>query len=119
MPFFPISYQIVDFEDAVHYLQHPSLGPNLLEITAIAHAQLCGKHLVMRRLMGSEVDAKKLVSCLTLFSAAAAALCSRGGGDDRLSVFIRQANEILDYAARTAGLPRCEVTISECRPIPC
>ena len=109
-----VRYQIVDFEDAVHYLRHPSLGPNLMEITAIAHGQLCGNRLAVARLMGSEIDAKKIVSCLTLFSAAAAALCSRGGGrsGDRLQLFLRQANEILDYAATSSpARPRCPLTL--------
>lgn len=63
-------YAIQNLQEACDYLKDPVLGPRYLEITqAVAEQVRVGIRL--RELMGSEIDALKLVSSLTLFRAAA------------------------------------------------
>ena len=60
-------YAIRDLEEAREYLQHPVLGPRLIEIS---EALLALDETDPRRVMGSPDDLK-LRSCMTLFQSAA------------------------------------------------
>lgn len=92
-------YGIAGRDEAVAYLRHRMLRDRLLEI-ATAVADQLRKGIALPVLMGSDIDAKKLVSSMTLFHAIAA------GVDDDLA---RTAGEILEFAA-AQGYPPCEFT---------
>jgi uncharacterized protein (DUF1810 family) len=53
--------------EAVAYLNDPVLGPRLIEISEVALDWLEKKQRPIKRLMGSSIDALKLLSCATLF----------------------------------------------------
>ena len=59
-------YAIQDNAEAIAYLRHPVLGPRYAECVDVVHAQITKNGLVPEMLMGSDVDAKKLRSSLTL-----------------------------------------------------
>lgn len=59
-------YGIASRDEAVAYINHPVLSARLFEITAAAAAHV-QRGVPLRMLMGSELDAMKLTSCLTLF----------------------------------------------------
>lgn len=59
-------YGIVDLDEARRYMEHPLLGPRLVRTVELVLA--LDKPLV--DVLGKEVDAKKFVSCVTLFAAA-------------------------------------------------
>jgi hypothetical protein len=63
--------------------------------------------------MGSEIDAKKLVSSLTLFGQVARRL--RDSGDaEYLDAFIRPADAVMTHA-EAHGYPPCAYTIRQLR----
>jgi uncharacterized protein (DUF1810 family) len=102
------TYAIRDREEAVAYLQHPVLAGRLFEITAAVAGQL-RTGVSVDRLLGSSIDAAKLVSSLTLFGRVARSL-SASPGDSHAS-FAGQADEILTAAA-AQGYPACGHTIN-------
>lgn len=62
-------FAIQDLDQASRYLQHPVLGPRLVQAAQTAQAALqAGTSLL--RLFGS-IDSQKFISCMTLFGAAA------------------------------------------------
>ena len=62
-----IYFGIRSLEEARLYLDDPTLGPRLIEISNVALTWLQGDGKTIRELMGSEIDAYKLLSCATLF----------------------------------------------------
>jgi uncharacterized protein (DUF1810 family) len=64
------AYAIQDLDEACAYLRDPSLRARYEEIVAAVSAQLT-RGIRVEDLMGSQIDALKLVSSLTLFRAAA------------------------------------------------
>ncbi len=87
-------YALRDPGEAREYASHPVLGKRLCEITeAVLHHLEAGASLP--RLMGSEIDALKLVSSVTLFAAIA--------GDNPLG----KACESVLEQAEAQGFPRC------------
>jgi uncharacterized protein (DUF1810 family) len=64
------AYAIQDLGEACAYLRDPSLRARYEEIVAAVSAQLT-RGIRVEDLMGSQIDALKLVSSLTLFRAAA------------------------------------------------
>lgn len=58
-------YGIDDLDEAREYLKHPVLGPRLREITAAALSHADDRLAI--ELMGSDIDAMKLKSSMTLF----------------------------------------------------
>ncbi|MDQ6860810.1 MAG: DUF1810 domain-containing protein [Verrucomicrobiota bacterium] len=112
-------YAIRDLSEACDYLRDPLLRARYEEITAAVSDQLAlgasgascvgGRGLALEDLMGSRIDALKLVSSLTLFRAAAERLA--GGDplfDGSLAALI---DTILKQAARQAYAP-CARTLS-------
>ncbi len=57
-------FGITDIDEAKRYLAHPVLGTRLREIT---NAALSHRHKKAEKLFGSEIDAEKVKSCMTLF----------------------------------------------------
>lgn len=104
-------YAIRDRDEAVAYLQHPVLFARLLEIlTAVAEHVRNG--VSIERLMGSSIDAAKLVSSLTLFGEVARALTE--SPTDANAVLADLAEEVL-IAAAAQGYPRCQHTLERLR----
>jgi uncharacterized protein (DUF1810 family) len=68
-------YAIRDLAEACDYLRDPLLRARHEEITAVVSAHLA-RGLALEHLMGSRIDALKLVSSLTLFRAAARSLAA-------------------------------------------
>src|SRR6478672_10232783 len=63
------AYALQDLGEACAYLRDPILGARYEEIVAAVSEQL-GRGIRVENLMGSQIDALKLVSSLTLFRAA-------------------------------------------------
>jgi uncharacterized protein (DUF1810 family) len=92
--------------EAADYLRDPVLRSRYRDISAAVAAQLVrGASLPM--LMGSEIDARKLVSSLTLFQRAADRLVAEGLDECREVATL--AEQVLATAARQ-GYPRCSFT---------
>jgi uncharacterized protein (DUF1810 family) len=102
------TYAIRDREEAVSYLEHPVLAARLREITTAVAEQL-RTGVAVDRLMGSSVDAVKLVSSLTLFGRVARSLSTPSG--DSHATFAALADEILTAAA-AQGYPECGHTVN-------
>ncbi len=102
------TYAIRDRDEAVAYLRHPVLAARLLEITT-AVADQVRKGAPVDRLMGSSIDAAKLVSSLTLFGRVARSLSTSPG--DAHAAFADLADEVLTAAA-AQGHPECGHTVN-------
>jgi len=103
------TYALAGAGEAADYLRDPELRARLLTITAAVADQLASGTRPLRALMGSDVDARKLVSSLTLFEQVAAALAR----DERLedyAALARRAGDVLDAAA-LEGYGRCAFTL--------
>jgi uncharacterized protein (DUF1810 family) len=102
-------YELDSVAEAARYLEHPVLGARLLEITTVVreHVRAGGR---VDRLMGSRIDALKLVSSLTLFCQVADQL--RGNGTcDVCADLAAAAAEVL-AAAEVQGYPPCQFTLA-------
>ena len=104
-------YAIRDRDEAVAYLQHPVLFARLLEITT-AVAEHVRNGASIERVMGSPIDAAKLVSSLTLFGEVAHSLSE--SPTDATAVLADLAEEVL-IAAAAQGYPRCRHTLDHLR----
>ena len=105
-------YGLAGIDEAVEYLQHPVLGPRVLEATTAVVEQI-RKGVPLQTLMGSTIDLMKLVSSLTLFEAAAGRLYERDGVDAH-GALVPLADEVL-MAAFAEGHPRCQTTLARLR----
>jgi len=96
--------------EAEEYLRHPLLSQRLLDITAAAADHL-KNGVAVNTLMGSSVDAAKLVSSMTLYGEVARTLpeAARIPATDALA---RAAEDILS-AAEAQGYPRCAHTLRQ------
>lgn len=102
-------YALHGIAEAEAYLRDPVLAQRLAEITEVVAERLReGTRLV--DLMGSQIDALKLVSSMTLFSPVAqrAAIAGPGSNAHRIA---HAAAEVLSLA-RTQGFTPCEHTLS-------
>ena len=106
-------YAIRDRDEAEAYLRHPVLFPRLLEISG-AVAEQVRKEVAIDDLMGSSIDAAKLVSSMTLFRGVASRL-QAPAGDERHAAFVSLADEIL-AAASHQGYPPCKESLAITRP---
>ena len=102
--------------EAAEYLRDPVLRERLLTITRAVAEQLSGNTLRLSALMGSEIDAKKLVSSLTLFAEVAKRLAAAGvpESDDvkEYASMASTADRILAIAS-SQGYPRCDFTLRQ------
>jgi uncharacterized protein (DUF1810 family) len=107
-------YGIDGVAEAEAYLSDPLLRSRLLAMaTAVAEGLRQGGVRSVERVMGSSIDAAKLVSSMTLFGRVAAKLHLSEGLDDYASI-ARVADEILAVAA-AEGFPPCQFTVSHLR----
>jgi uncharacterized protein (DUF1810 family) len=101
-------------EEAVEFLRDPELRSRLLTIAGTVATQLrTGRVKSLRALMGSDIDAKKVVSSLTLFRHVARKLHETEGADAYDSI-ARIADEVLALAA-FQGYPPCSHTLRRLR----
>ena len=101
-------------QEAVEFLRDSELRSRLFTITsAIAEQLRAGSATSLTALMGSEIDARKLVSSLTLFGHLARKLDQTDGSD----AFLRLANVADDVLAVAAaeGYPPCAYTLRRLR----
>src|SRR5215203_5555140 len=77
-------YAIRDLAEACDYLRDPLLRARYEEITAAVSDQLA-RGLALEELLGSRIDALKLVSSLTLFRAAAHSLAAEDSSFEPLA----------------------------------
>lgn len=91
---------------ALEYLRHPVLGARLVDVIDAVHDHVVNKGMALATLMADPVDAKKVVSCCTLFAPVAAVAAQEDAALTKLST---QCEAILDAAAKQ-GIPRCELT---------
>jgi uncharacterized protein (DUF1810 family) len=92
--------------EAEAYLAADVLRARLCEAIAAVHEQLRRRDAGIETLMGSQIDALKLVSSLTLFAPLARAASA---GAPNLEALATQAEAIL-AAAAVQGYPRCAFT---------
>ena len=103
-----VQFGIRDAAEAAEYLHDEELRQRLLTVTRAAAAQLAaGREL--RSLMGSHIDALKLVSSMTLFEPVARRLHAEQG-DDEYGQLAAASGEIL-AAAAAQGYPACAYTL--------
>lgn len=96
--------------EAAEYLRDPELRSRLATIATAVAAQLRGGTTSLRVLMGSDVDARKLVSSLTLFGGVARKLHQAEPTAAYQSI-AATADEVLAVAARE-GYPTCAYTLA-------
>ncbi len=109
-----VYYGLADGDEAAAYLRHPVLGERLVAVAAAARAHLAGPRSArLTTLMGSEIDALKLVSCMTLFERVAKTLQA----EEPRSTFAAMTEhaEAILAAAATQGYDRCAFTENELR----
>ena len=99
-------YGIADLAEAKAYVADPVLGSRLGQVTALV-AQKLKAGVPLRTLMGSEIDAVKVVSSLTLFLVALEH-CDDAARDP-LRAFRADCVAVLTAAA-DQGYPRCAKT---------
>jgi uncharacterized protein (DUF1810 family) len=107
-------YGIDGVAEAADYLRNPLLRSRLLTIaTAVAEKVSEDRSSSLLRLMGSSIDATKLVSSLTLFGEVAKQLHGAEGLDEYASI-AGVAESILAVAA-AEGYPPCQFTLEALR----
>lgn len=102
-------YALRDGDEAVRYLSDPVLGKRVAELTELVDAKL-KQGVRLENLFGGTIDARKLVSSLTLFELAA----RKGMADDfpfHREDFILHCAAVL-AAADHEGFERCSYTVS-------
>ena len=97
-------------DETIEYLRDPELRSRYLAIVSTVAEQLhATPGTPLRTLMGSEVDALKLVSSLTLFRDVARTLHAREPDDD-YATLARVADDVLTRA-EDEGYPPCAQTL--------
>lgn len=103
-----LTFAIDSQEEATEFLRDSELCSRLLAIANVVAEQLrTGKPL--RALMGSDIDAKKVVSSLTLFANVAKKVDDLERSD-AVSQIAKVADEVLALAA-SQGYPPCAYTL--------
>ena len=111
---FSRSFAIDGEDEAVRFLQDPELRERLRTIaSAVADQLRSGDGGSLRALMGSEVDARKVVSSLTLFGDVAKQMYQIDKNDELNSIAM-VADEVLTAAA-AQGYPACAYTLRRLR----
>src|SRR5262249_49920731 len=104
-----VYYGLAGSREAAAYLRDPVLGERLMTVTRIVRAHLAEpRPLPLDGLMGSWVDALKLVSCMTLFAHVARELHA-AEGPPQFAAVAEDAEAIL-RAATAQGFRRCAFT---------
>lgn len=98
--------------EAEAYLRDDTLRARLSEaIDAVAFHLVAAPPRRLAALMGSEIDARKLVSSMTLFEAVAADRAQRDQNTE-MARLAEQARMVLDSASRE-GYDRCRFTLQQ------
>jgi uncharacterized protein (DUF1810 family) len=109
-----VQFAIADEAEAIEYVRDPDLRARLLTIaTAVAEQLKARQPASLRALMGSDTDARKVVSSLTLFRHVAEKL----GASEQQASLTQLANvaaEVLSIAAEE-GYPLCAFTLRQLR----
>jgi uncharacterized protein (DUF1810 family) len=101
-------------EEAAEFLRDAELRSRLLTITqTVAEKLAAGGTKSLQTLMGSDIDARKVVSSLTLFGQVARKLFELEG-IEACGAIARVADEILAVAA-SQGFPPCSFTLRRLR----
>jgi uncharacterized protein (DUF1810 family) len=104
------AYGIDSADEAAEFLRDSELRSRLLTITnAVARQLAPPKMMSLPALMGSDIDARKLVSSLTLFGSVARKLQAAESGDEYDEI-VDAAQEVL-AAAAAQGYARCAYTL--------
>lgn len=114
-----VYYGLAAVGEAAAYLRDPVLGERLIAAAAAARAHLAGdrtRPLRLAGLMGSEIDAMKLVSSMTLFAHVAKTL-DAADLRPRPAVMAAHVDAILEAAA-AQGYLRCAYTEDQIRRSP-
>lgn len=101
------AYALHDLAEACAYLRDPVLRGRYEEIAGAVRAQLT-RGVALVQLMGSQIDALKFVSSLTLFRAAARSLTS---ADPGLAHLTEECEALLGLSA-AQGYPPCAHTLA-------
>lgn len=101
-----VHYALRDIEEAKDFLAEPTLRARLLALTRALSRQLRGSSR-LEAVMGSRIDASKVVSSLTLFRAAARAV--EVSAAPECGELGQLADEVLGIAERQ-GYPPCRFT---------
>jgi uncharacterized protein (DUF1810 family) len=106
-----VRYGLDGVDEALAYLRDPVLGQRLAVATAAVREHVAPQSGQPRRLddvMGSDIDALKLVSCMTLF----AAVAQRAQAADPQPAFAALADDAdaILLAAAAQGYERCAFT---------
>jgi uncharacterized protein (DUF1810 family) len=108
-----VRYALAGGDEACAYLADDVLRARLLAAVTAVHEQLLGlSRRRIDRLMGSEIDAQKLVSSMTLFAEVGKG--QRVRDLPGVAQLASMADEIL-AVAREAGYPACEHTLAMLR----
>lgn len=99
------AFAIEDQSEARDYLGDDLLRSRLLKATEAVRDRM-NESMPLRRVMGSDIDALKLVSSLTLFERVAQRLPSAG----EHSQFLKVVEQVLKRAEEQ-GYPRCAFTL--------
>jgi uncharacterized protein (DUF1810 family) len=102
------AYAIQGLDEAIAYLRDPVLCERLVAMTRAVSDQMAAGRLRLDTLMGSQIDALKLVSSLTLFGSVAKALFEDEGFEAH-GELARLAGSVL-AAAAADGYPSCSFT---------
>lgn len=103
-------FSIEGEDEAAEYLRDPELRSRLLSITtAVAEQLRAGDPPALESLMGSDIDARKVVSSLTLFRHVAQRL-QAGEPRDEYESLVTVADEVLATAA-AQGYGACAYTL--------
>jgi uncharacterized protein (DUF1810 family) len=109
-----VHYGLDGADEAAAYLRDPVLGGRLVEAARVVREHLAGSRPPrLDELMGSRIDALKLVSCMTLFGHVARALHANERRPE-LAAMAEHAEAILGFAA-AQGYARCAFTESRLR----
>src|SRR5262245_2975351 len=106
-----VYYGLDGAEEATEYLRDGLLGERLVAAAAVVREHLAGpetRPVRIERLMGSKIDALKLVSCMTLFAHVAKVL-SVAEPQPRFAAMAAHAEAILGAAA-AQGYGACAFT---------
>ena len=104
------TYGLDGVEEAEEYLRDPLLRSRLLTIASAVAEQLASKRVTLLHLMGSSIDATKLVSSMTLFQHVAKRLHDAEGLDEYAS--LESAAKTILARAATEGYPPCQFTLN-------
>ena len=100
-------------EEAVEFLREQELRSRLLTIAQAVAEELTTGRAKLQTLMGSDIDARKVVSSLTLFGDVARKL-HEAEGLEAYRAIAKVADEVLAVAA-SQGYPPCSFTLGRIR----